>query len=112
MDRTTLAHPTWCDPRLCRTFPSNLIHRSAPTAWDLGTDMRVAVGLTRSDEIGAFENTGVPVVTLGLADTESVTEHGEPIDVDAWLDAPNARLLAAALITVAEQLEAVQAVTR
>jgi len=102
-------HPAFCDPRLCASSPSNLFHRGAPMVWALGCGITVTVGLSQTDEIGRFYGPGTPHVSLGLRDEESVTKHGDNIEVDdAWLDSAGARLLSAALVCFAEQLEELQ----
>jgi len=104
------ACPPWCDPRLCRTFPTNLIHRSAPIEFGSTVDDKVlTVGLEQRDEIGI---PGTPEVLLQIEDTASACHCGRDLILDASLSTTDARFLMAALGVTVDKLETLLAVTR
>ncbi|WP_219413948.1 hypothetical protein [Pseudonocardia nigra] len=103
-----LHHPGFCDPRCCTTDRDNVDHRSSPMSWKVAADdYLVTTGLARLDGGGPFPHTGRTLARLDLLDLASDNLDGSRRTLGTDLTATDARLLAAALVTVAEQLEQV-----
>ena len=100
------SHPSWCDPRTCITDPDRIDHRSTPIEWKSSVDDdRLSVGLARFDGDPLLPHVGDVTVQLRLVDVASDNPDGSERFIDSDLSAADARLLAAALVCVAEQLE-------
>lgn len=114
-----IIHPAFCDRRLCVESGANIWHRGRPQRWlTAEADTCVTIGLAQTDEIIPWrEPTQAeypPVVRLHIFDTQSVTVAryaGQHIEIAAelLLDAPDARKLAAQLVELASQLDALAA---
>ncbi len=101
------SHPQWCDPRTCVSAADRIDHRSTPIEWKSSVDdYRLSVGLARFDGDPLLPHTGVVAVQLRLIDVASDNPDGSQRFIESDLTAADARLLAAALVCVAEQLEA------
>lgn len=109
-------HPSWCDPRVCHADDLNYYcdHRSTPLEWTPSVDnYLVSTGLARFDGGGGpIPHAGVTTGRLELRDLVDDNPDGTPRVMGVDLAAADARMLAAALVAVAEQLEAQRAVTR
>lgn len=103
-------HPAWCSAHECSAGPGDLDHRSAPMRWTSSCDdFLITTGLARLDETNpGGETQGRARVNLGLLDIASNNLDGTRRHLETDLTAQDARLLAAALITAAEQLESLQ----
>lgn len=104
-------HPTWCDPRGCaHVGTENLDHRSAPFELKSSVDdFLLSAGLARFDSVDPrLGYVGPATVRLNLRDLASNNVDGSDRILGTDLTAADARLLAAALVCVAEQLEAQQ----
>ncbi len=100
------AHPTWCDPRTCLSDPDRVDHRSTPLKWKSSVDdYQPIVGLARFDGDPLLPHTGDVTARLGLLDVANDNLDGTPRLIETDLTAADVRLLAAALVCVAEQLE-------
>lgn len=106
----SLAHPSWCDPRVCTHLRDDVDHRSTPMQWTTSVDdFLITTSLARLDEISPrIQATGRATVNLGLLDLASNNRDGSPRKVETDLSAQDARLLAAALVAAAEELEGLQ----
>ncbi|MBN9101783.1 MAG: hypothetical protein J0I49_27345 [Pseudonocardia sp.] len=105
--------PTWCDPRLCKTWPSTLIHKSTPIQFGSTSDDTVlSVGLERRDEIGMFSSTGDVDVLLTIENTACACHCGRDLELDTALSTTDARFLMAALGVTVDKLETLLAVAR
>lgn len=103
------SHPDWCDPRTCITDSQVIDHRSTPIEWKSSVDdYRLSVGLARFDGDPLLPHLGDVTVQLRLRDLASDNLDGSERAIESDLTAADARLLAAALVCVAEQLEALQ----
>lgn len=104
-------HPAWCDPRVCTADGDISDHRSTPMAWKpAADDYLITTSLAQLDEHGACPHTGAAKARIELRDLVSCHPDGSDRVVGTDLTAADARLLAAALVCVAEQLEAEQRV--
>lgn len=105
-------HPSWCDPRVCRADDLNYYcdHRSTPLEWTPSVDnYAITTGLARFDGGGGpIPCAGVTTARLELRDLVDDNPDGTPRVMGVDLTAADARLLTAALVAVAEQLEAEQ----
>jgi hypothetical protein len=103
------AHPQWCDPRACVDMRDDIDHRSTPMQWTSSVDdFLITTGLARLDEVSPrVQASGRATVSLGLRDLASTNLDGTPRALEMDLSAQDARLLAAALVAAAEELEAV-----
>src|SRR5690242_5129680 len=99
-----IIHPSYCDPAACTPMGGDVLHKSETFTMRVG-DVLAAVGLCRLDDLGAFGHVGRDSVRLRLFDLESAHEDGGDVEVSASFDAAQARLLAAALLCAADQLD-------
>lgn len=103
--------PSWCDPRTHREdSPNDVDHRSTPMSWASSVDdFLITTSLARLDENSPWvQAIGKTTVNLGLLDLASDNRDGSPRKVETDLSAQDARLLAAALVAAAEELEDLQ----
>ncbi|OLT12245.1 hypothetical protein BJF78_24595 [Pseudonocardia sp. CNS-139] len=102
-------HPEWCDPRGCDTDGAVTSHRSTPMTWRVSIDdFEISVGVARYDEVvRGVEEAGEVRGTLRLHRVDSGL-HRLLDETD--MSAGDLRLLAAAAVSVAEQLEQLQRV--
>lgn len=109
--KPSYAHPKWCDPRTCDFLGTeNVDHRSSP--FELKStvdDYLMSTSLARFDSVDPrLGYVGPATVRLNLRDLASDNLGGSDRILGTDLTAADARLLAAALVCVAEQLEAEQ----
>jgi hypothetical protein len=105
-----IQHPEWCDPRCCAPDRHNVDHRATPLEWKVNADdVLVTVGLSRYDCADPeFPAAGQVLARLGLRGLVHDAD-GDPATIEMDLSSADARLLAAALACVAEQLDAERA---
>jgi hypothetical protein len=100
-------HPRWCDPRACSTARGSVDHRSTPMAWKSSTDdYWISTCLARMDGDRPSDVGTTTVRELRNLAALDADDASRTLGTD--LTAQDARLLAAALVAVAEQLEAEQ----
>lgn len=105
----SITHPSWCDPRCCTAESHNVDHRATPMQWKVSADdVLVTAGLSRYDCADPERPAaGLALARLGLRGLVCDAD-GEPSTIEFDLSPADARLLAAALVCVAEQVEAEQ----
>lgn len=112
----SFVHPSFCDPRACETslFADGDVsyeHRSTGMTWTSNAqrDMQITVDVSQCAETGHSVNVGEVNATLRLLNLASVTPGGERlVELAVDLDPCDARMLAAQLVTVAEQVEIIR----
>jgi hypothetical protein len=104
------AHPMWCDPRVCSHTRHDFDHRSTPMQWTSSVDdFLITTSLAQLDELSPLVRaTGRATVSLGLRDLASTNLDGSQRALETDLSVQDARLLAAALVAAAEELEGLQ----
>lgn len=107
----SVQHPSFCDPRVCaHVGVENVDHRSTPFELRSSVDdYLLSAGLARFDSIDPeLGYVGPATARLSLRDLASDNPDGTERVIGSDLTAADARLLAAALVCVAEQLEDLQ----
>ena len=109
----TTSHPAWCDLRSCKAQLDDdgsvsYEHRSAsPTMRPAAHgDADLTVRHSQFDDRSRFPWIGDVNVILTATDTSSMGSDGGHLEVVVDLDPMDARMLAAQLLVVAEQVEA------
>ena len=107
----TAIHPAWCDPHTCKSSLGNdgsvsyeHIEPAAVLRPSAHPDLEATVYRTRLDDISKFPSIAPVRTTLRLVDT-SLLVGGKHAEIDLDLNPLDARLLAAQLVVVAEQVE-------
>jgi hypothetical protein len=117
----TTSHPSWCDPRTCKSYLAedgavSYEHREAAPVLRPAAqrDAELTIRRTQIDDRSAIPCVGDVCVTLVIADTSSSPTYGgdAPLTLDVDLDPMDARMLAAQLVVMAEQVEATRLASR
>lgn len=99
LDQHDVAHPPWCDPRVCEPRGANTIHAGTPVTYPLRvSDAVVSLGLVKAHDTPGCG----PEDTHAVIAIEDTTMH---LTADCWAEANDLRILAALLLSVADQLD-------